>query len=83
MDCGDCFYSQLIDGVLFCNHYCVDVFLTYDGVEKCINYVNAGNVKSILKNYNNFLKDNLNEIDLLYNLEEILDDFFTENKDLL
>ena len=84
MDCGDCFYSQLIDGTLFCNHYGEDVNLEYvkhlKGNYECLDYVNAKNVKNILKYYNNFLKEHLKEISYL---DDCFDDFLFENKDLL
>lgn len=84
MDCGDCFFSQLIDGVLFCNHYGVDVNLKYTKYLKenyeCLDYVNSENVKNILNYYNSFLKENFTEIG---NLDDVYDDFLMENKDLL
>ena len=83
MDCGNCFYSQLIDGTLFCNYYGEDVNLEYvkhlKGDYTCLDYVNVNNLKSIIVNYNNFLKENMVKID---ELDDCFDEFLTENKDL-
>ena len=84
MECSTCFFSQLVDGVLFCNHYGEEMCLEYtkylDGDYECLDYANSDSVKNILNYYNNFLKENFTEIS---NLEEVYDDFLTENKDLL
>ena len=80
MDCGDCFYSQLIDGVLFCNHYGEDICIGCTNETDCKSYMNVQNLKNTLQYYNNYLKANLDDIK---DLEEVYDDFLTENKDLI
>lgn len=80
IDCGDCFYSQLIDGVLFCNHYGEDICIGGSNETDCKSYVNVENLKNTLQYYNSYLKENLDDIK---NLEEVYDNFLTENKDLI
>lgn len=63
MDCKDCFFSELIDGVLSCNRYGVDVCLEYtkylDGDYDCLGYVSVEDARFVIKYYNVCLKDSL------------------------
>jgi len=45
LDCGHCFYSELIDGVLFCYYLCDDVDLKF----LCKDFINNDRLKEILK----------------------------------
>lgn len=57
MNCDDCFYSELVDGILFCN------YLEEDTVGcGCKDYVNVFRLSDIFESVCEFLKlDNIGE----------------------
>lgn len=47
VDCGHCFFSEMIDGVVFCHFLEVDIVLD----SLCDNFVNVDRLKDILVEY--------------------------------
>ena len=54
MKCEDCFYSEDIDGTLFCNYLEEDVL----GGGRCDNFINIFRLKEVFKSVEEFLKLN-------------------------
>ena len=77
-DCGYCFFSQMIDGTLFCNTFQEDMEIKYMGGAICKDYVNTYRMKQILSNYHKFLHSHLD----IENIEELFEEFLDENKEL-
>lgn len=68
MNCSYYFYSQLVDGVIFCNYLEKDVGL-YNA--NCDNYVNVYRLKEILVENNNSFCKQLEEDGYLRNSTEM------------
>ena len=77
-DCGVCFYSERVDGVLFCNHYCEDVGIKLIGGGSCKEYVNVYRVKEILGYYNQFLQSHIDAEEM----KRLFEEFLFENREL-
>lgn len=74
MDCGRCFFSKMIDGVLWC--CIIDEDIAYDDTHRkytpsqdCEDYVAVAQVNEILKKYTLKLKGSVDE-----KLEEFIDE---------
>ncbi len=52
LECQSCYFSELIDGVLFCNYYEEDVDLD----SYCSNFVNVFRLKEIFMSVGEYLK---------------------------
>lgn len=81
MDCGDCFFSELVDGTLHCNHFTEDMQLKRDNgaIGLCKDFVNVYRVREILDYYNRFLSEHIDEKLVL----DCFDEFNFENRQIL